>query len=418
MKLKNSDMFSKFPTRAFTIIVLLLAQVFAGRMQAQTFEEARHLAFDGHRSQARQILKTILSKEFNSDAAILMARTYAWDEKPDSARLFLKQVMELYPDNPDALDACVDVEFWTKNWSKALQYCNTALRKDPSAEGFLFKKARILHSMGEYQESVATLEKLIEINPAHAEAMQKLLEYRPDVLRNAVKMTYTLDIFDQAFNRDPWQIGALSYGRKTKFGSVIARVNLASRNANQGFQGELDAYPKFGENNYGYLNYGFSQSAVFPKHRLGAEWYHNFPNSFEGSLGMRFLQFNDSHVSIYTATLGKYVGNYWLSLRSFITPGSEGVAVSALFQVRRYFSDPENYLGLRLGYGISPDDNRNLIDSNQTLALKTRSIRADFNHIFKHVWILNTGVVWGNEELPGGSFSGYYTFEVGLTRIF
>ncbi len=154
---------------------------------------------------------------------------------------------------------------------------------------------------------------------------------------------------------------------------------------------------------------------------MGVEWYHNFPKSFEGSIGMRFLQFNNSHVSVYTATLGKYAGNYWFSLRSFVTPGSEGTAVSALFQVRRYFSDPENYLGLRLGYGISPDDNRNLIDSNQMLALKSRSIRADYNHIFNHVWIFNTSVVWGNEELPNlpsKTFSGYYTFEVGLTRLF
>jgi len=318
----------------------------------------------------------------------------------------------------EALDAFADVEYWSDNYDKAIEYCNLALRKDSTAEAFLLKKAKILHSSEKFEDAVVTLKKLIQKNPTHTEAMKKLQEYRLDVMKNSIKLNYTIDYFDKAFNRDPWQITTLSYGRKTKFGSVIARINMANRFGNTGFQYELDAWPKISENNYGYLNYGFSQSAVFPKNRFGMEWYHNFPKSFEGSIGMRMLYFSSSNVDIYTATLGKYFGNYWLSLRSFITPGTDGTSVSGLLQMRRYFSDPENYIGLRLGYGVSPDDNRNLIDSDQTLTLKTRSVRIEYNHIFKQVWIFNTGAVWGNEERIPGEFSGYYTFDISISRLF
>jgi YaiO family outer membrane protein len=240
------------------------------------------------------------------------------------------------------------------------------------------------------------------------------------VLKNSIRLIYTLDYFDKAFDRDPWQITALSYNRKTKFGSVIARVNLAKRFDNSGFQGEIDAYPKISENNYGYLNYGFSQSTIFPRNRMGLEWYHNFPKSFEGSIGMRILYFTNSNVDIYTATLGKYTGNYWISLRSFVTPGTSGTSVSGLLQMRRYFSDPENYFGLRLSYGVSPDDNQNLVDPDleSRLNLKTRSLRLEFNPLFNHTWIFNTSAALGNEERQSGIFSGFYTFDIGISRLF
>ena len=407
--------------RTCVLIVFILQAGMINKSFAQTYEEAQRYAFTGERAKARQICRVILSKGFNTDVALLLARTYSWDGNYDSTRIILNEVLTHNPDNMEALDAFADVEYWSENYSKVLEYCDLALKKDPTAEAFLFKKARILHSSKKDEEAVATLEKLIKINPANAEALKKLKEYRLDVLRNTIRLNYTLDYFDKVFNRDPWQIAALSYGRKTKLGSVIARVNLANRFGNTGFQGEMDAYPKISENNYFYLNYGFSQNtSVFPKNRMGLEWYHNFPKSFEGSIGMRLLYFSTSTVDIYTATFGKYTGNYWFSLRSFVTPGTDGTSISGSLQIRRYFSDPENYLGLRLGYGISPDDIRNLVNSDlgNRLSLKTRSLRLEFNRIFNRVWIFNTGAVWGNEERLTGTFSGYYTFDISISRLF
>jgi len=387
-------------------------------VSAQSYEEARSLALNGNRAKARQLCKAILAQGFNSDVALLLGRTYAWDGKYDSTRIVLNEVLARNPDSMEALDAFADVEYWSENYSKAIEYCDLALKKDPKNEDFLFKKAKILHSSEKYEEAVASLEELISINTSNAEALKKLQEFRLDVLKNRIRLNYTIDQFDKSFNRDPWQVVALSYGRKTKLGTVIARVNMAKRFGYTGFQYEMDAYPKISENNYGYLNYGFSQSSVFSENRIGAEWYHNFPKSFEGSIGIRTLFFTSSDVTIYTATLGKYISNYWISLRSFVTPGSDGTSVSGLFQVRRYFSDPENYIGLRLGYGVSPDDNRNLIDSSQKLTLKTRSVRMEFNHLINHVWIINPAAAWGSEEIKSGDFSGYYTFDISITRLF
>lgn len=406
--------------RKYILLIFILITGLSVSSFAQTFEEARNLAFNGQREKARAICRTILARGFDSDVALLLGRTFAWDGKYDSTRLILNQVLARNPESLEALDAFADVEFWSENYEKAIAYCDMALKKDSAAEAFVIKKARILHSSERYDEAVTVLEGFIRENPGHAEAFRKLQEYRIDVLKNSVRLSYTYDSFDKSFNRDPWQLMALSYSRKTSLGTLIARVNQARRFGNSGFQYEMDAYPKISENNYAYVNYGFSQSSVFPENRMGLEGYHSFPKAFEGSIGMRMLFFSGSTVDIYTAYLGKYAGNYWISLRSFVTPGTDGTSVSGLFLARRYFSDPENYLGLRLGYGVSPDDNRNLVDLDlrSRLTLNTRSVRLEFNHLFNRIWILNTGAVWGNEERLPGSFSAYYTFDISVSRLF
>lgn len=404
----------------FWLLSFILLAGFAAKTKAQTFDEARKLAFSGERNKARQLCKAILAKDFDSDVALLLGRTYAWDSKYDSSKVILNEVLKRNSDNMEAIDALADVEYWSGDYDAAIKYCNMALSKDSVNESFLLKKARILHSGEKSGEAIVVLKNLLKHNPANAEAIKKMQEYRLEALKNTIRITYTYDHFDQAFNRDPWQLGAFSYGRKTRYGTVIGRVNLAKRYGDSGLQYEADFWPKLSENNYGYLNYGFSADAVFPQNRFGAEWYHNFPKSFEGSIGLRMLDFESSNVHIYTATLGKYLGNYWFSARSFVTPGSGGTSVSGFLLIRRYFSDAENYLGLRLGYGVSPDDNRNLVDvdSKSRLTLKSRSVKVEFNHIFSRIWILNAGIVYGNEERVQNSFSGYYTFDIGISRLF
>lgn len=401
--------------QAMLALAFLIAANFAG---SQTFDQARELAFSGQREKAREVCRKILAEGFNSDVALLMGRTFAWDGMYDSARVVLSNVLVEKPGNMEAYDALSDVEFWSDNPEKAIEYCDEAYRIDSTAYNFVLKKARILYSGEEYEEAVEVLENYLKLHPGQPEFIMKLKDYRLETLKNNVRLTYTVDFFNKDFNRDPWQLMALSYGRKTGLGTIITRVNYASRFGSQGFQYELDAYPGIGKNNYGYLNYGFSKHFLFPGNRFGAEWYHNFPKAFEGSLGLRLLDFGAPLVDIYTATIGKYAGNYWISFRTFVTPDPGDISVSGFLMMRRYFSDSENYIGMRAGYGISPDDRRNPLDSQESLFVRTASLRAEFNHIFNKVWLLNIMGVYGVEELRQSSYSGYFTWDIGIAWLF
>lgn len=387
-------------------------------LSAQTFEEARNLAFSGERVKARAICVKILSEGFNSDVALLMGRTFAWDGLYDSARIVLTEVLIQKPGNQEAYDALSDVEYWSENYSKAIEYCDLAIQNDSTDESFVLKKARILYSSKAVEEAVKVLEDYLQLNPGEAEFMRKLKDYRLELMKNKIKLNYTVDFFEKDYNRDPWQITAFSYSRKTPIGTVIARLNHANRFGSKGFQYEIDAYPKFTENSYLYVNYGFSQNSLFPKNRYGMEWYQNLPKAFEASLGVRLLQFSGSYVDIYTATIGKYAGNYWFSLRSYVTPDTSGTSISGSLHTRRYFSDPENYLGLKVGYGVSPDENRDLLNSAQRLNLKKGYVRLDYNHILNQVLIFNVGAEWGTEEIQTDKMAGYYTVDASVSWLF
>lgn len=412
--------------QSFALLVFIVLIGHAEKTAAQSYDEARNYALNGEREKARSICRQILEQGFNADAALLLGRTYAWDTKYDSARIVFSEVITQDPNNLEVLDASADVEYWSENFSKAVEYCDQALQKDSTAEEFVLKKAKILNGAEREEEAVSTLKGFIEENPGNSEAMKKLKEYRLDALKNNIKVSYTLDVFEKGFNRDPWHLVALSYGRKTKLGRIEARVNYASRFLENGYQYELDAYPKFGKKDYLYLNYGFSDNLLFPKNRFGLEWYHSFPKSFEGSIGMRMLYFENSDVDIYTATIGKYFGNFWMSFRSFVTPDPEETSVSGSLQVRHYFSDPENYIGLRMGYGISPDDNRNLFNLGRAFTKKAKYVRLEYNHIFSRLWIMKLSSTLGkeerwSEEIEGvytEEFVGYYTFDITLSRLF
>ncbi|HLN71700.1 MAG TPA: YaiO family outer membrane beta-barrel protein [Prolixibacteraceae bacterium] len=391
-----------FTGRRFSLLLfLLLGGGFSTMLSAQTFEQAKDYAFNGQREKARAVCRAILARDFDSDVATLMGRTYAWDGKYDSARVVLQKVLTQNANNSDALSALADVAYWSENYPEAIGYCDRILAKDPGSETVQLQKARILKSADNNDEAAQLLEKLLEKNPSNDEALRLLDKVRLELIKNKLTINYTYDYFSNtAYNKDPWQLLYLQYARKTGLGTVIARVNYANRFGKDALQLEADAYPKLSENDYLYVNYGFSNFSIFPRQRAGLEWNRSFAHAIEGSLGGRILHFDGSkRVIIYTGSIGKYVGNYWFSLRPFVTPGGGGTSVSAYLSARRYFSDPENYIGLRVGAGTSPDERRLLLfDQSQSARLKSLSARTEYNHIFNGRWIFNAAVGFANEE--------------------
>ncbi len=415
-----------FRKKIFTPILLLF--ILSQNIFGQTFNEVRSAAFSGERAKARTLARAILTKEFDSDVAVMLGRVYAWDSKYDSARIVLNDVLKRNPKNSEALDALADLEYWDSRYNQALEYCQRALQTDSVNENFLLKKAKILNSDEQYSQSAQTLKQLLKINPGNSEAIKWLERVRLNQRSNKISLSYTYDSFDKVTNRDPWQLTYLQYTRKTGFGTVIGRISQARRFETNGTQFEVDAYPRISENQYLYLNLGLSNSSIYPAQRAGFELNTSLPKAFEASLGFRVLHFSGSkRVIIYTGSLGKYVGNYWFSLRPFVTPNENDASFSVYFLTRRYFTDPENYIGVRLGIGSSPDERLKIIQqldpTTTSNRLKSQSIKFEFNHLYKNSWIGNAGFVINNEEfflpsLQKTQFGVNYTFDINIAYQF
>ena len=163
----------------------------------------------------------------------------------------------------------------------------------------------------------------------------------------------------QSFTSDiaPWHFGSASVGTRDSAGTYIARINYARRFGSAGVQGEIEAYPRFTDHVYGYLDFGYSRDGVFPEWRTGAELFTSLPDAYEGSLGYRQFRFKGGDpVTLLTGSLGKYAGNYWFSLRPYVRSLGDDKSVSASLYARRYYEDGDHYVGARVGVGSTPSD--------------------------------------------------------------
>lgn len=184
--------------------------------------------------------------------------------------------------------------------------------------------------------------------------------------KNTVTLQYEYYHFDKQFITD-WHITGLEYKHETKKAAILGRLNYANRLSQNGWQGELEAYPKFSKKVYSYAGIGYSANMpVFPKFRAGYSLYVNLPKAVELEGGFRYLYF-DRSLLIAVAGIGYYTGNWFLQARSFMSDNN-GFNFAGLFTARRYFGEMNDYVWLQYGTGVSPDETRNIqFTTNQRL---------------------------------------------------
>jgi YaiO family outer membrane protein len=169
------------------------------------------------------------------------------------------------------------------------------------------------------------------------------------LLRAAVE--YQHIHFDTVFS--DWQLASASLAARWRPLTAIARVNYAHRFGASAWQFEGEAYPRF-KGGYAYLSAAYSADESFPEWRLGGEVFAALPAGFEASAGVRELRFREDDVRIWTGSLGKYAGNYWTSLRPYVSDGDDGTSATFVLTTRRYLPDADNFVGLTVGYGSGP----------------------------------------------------------------
>ena len=396
--------------------LLLNINVFAQKepTSEDLFLQARTSAFDKKDYvKARELCREALAKSPNyTDIEVFLGRLYTWDQMRDSARFVLTNALAKNPTNLEAHNALIDLEYWSGDSPKALAYANSALTLNPVSEDILLKKTKILVDLQNYEEAYRTIDTLLHINRSNTEAFVYAERIKDLTRINTIGTTYDYDHFSKVF--DPWHAVAVSYSRKTAIGSVIGRINYANRFLKNGMQFEVDAYPRFMDGFYSYVNFGYSGSTIFPKLRFGLSLYYSLPLSFEIDAGIRYLKFPTSKTNIYTFALGKYYSAFWFSFRTFIIPSGNSASYSYTLITRYYLTDADNYLALSLGTGISPDE-RSLNNPNLLISKK---IGVDYNFRISKRQTLSLTAGYIYEEYFANSFRNKINFGIGTQVSF
>jgi YaiO family outer membrane protein len=418
----------------FRIAALFIFLLFSVPVWAQTdytamgvddlFKLARENAFNGEREEARKICTVILTKSPGyKDVKILMGRTYAWDGNRIEAKRLFREVLAEDDTYLDAYIALIDVEMWDDKPDVALAEADKALAYHPNNIELLLKKVKVLLSLKREEDALFTLSKIEAIDPACKPCKEIRRSLKAGKFKHTVSASFAMDFYDKVF--DPMYYSAIQFGTKTKAGTVIGRINYSHRFGDNGVQPEIDYYPGLWKGAYGYLNYGYTSSSLFARHRFGAEVYQSLPISLEASIGLRYLYFGgSSDVTIYTASLGWYYKNYWFSLRPYITPGNGSFSRSLNFTTRRYFSDANNYVGFTTGAGFSPDQRRiqsnTGLENNNIYFLKSQKFEFNFQKSIRYNLTWSLDLSYSHQELAFsyGDFVNVMGFTTGIRMRF
>ncbi|MFC4096797.1 YaiO family outer membrane beta-barrel protein [Euzebyella saccharophila] len=410
-----------------------------------SYDEAYELAYKGEHGKAKALLISFLEKQPNhADARTLLANTYSWDRQYDAARREYNTVTTNNRNHKAAWIGAIKNELYAKNESIALGLANKALSyldKENEIERLkLISKSRV--ESKEYSENGwYNLESAISSKNKKSlkEAKEKIIEeedeggkeeeqvassiiktpVEKDKFNNRIDIRNAVTVFDQRY--DPMIYTSISYRRQTMAGALIPRLNYSNRLGKNGIQYDLDFYPKFSKRFYAYLNYGYSNSSIYPEHKFGGDLYVNLPGAIEFSAGGRHITFESGDVNVITNSLGHYRGNYYFSLRSYITPKPDNLTrFAGNLLVRKYLKDAENFFGVNVGMGYSPEL-RQIISGDELLAetlLYVESQRLSLEYQFtgknnQNAYRANLGATRQELAFAAGKF--FYGISAGIT---
>lgn len=341
------------------------------------------------------------------DFHLLTGRIYQLTNEKDSARYYYNHVIDKNPVYEDAFTYLINMDIEEKKYADAEIVVNKAIEAHPGKKDFRYKKLTIYELQGENEKSQTYLKEMQEMYPEDSEFKLHHFIDETRFKSDRIGMIYNFTTFNRS-GYGPWHYGSLQYIAQRNWGSLITRINYSDRYANEqsvanGFQYEVESYFFTGKNSYSFASASYSSDPVFPKLRLGYSFFHNFKKGWEGDLGIRYIDTEDSNLTSAVVGIGKYLGSYWLNLRSYFFFDNSTVYPVFTLTSRYYFNTRFDYLSLIAGYGTSPDERTTLGQIEQRLSLDSFRISGGYNRLFGKHYITGLQISVNNQEYTPGS---------------
>jgi YaiO family outer membrane protein len=178
---------------------------------------------------------------------------------------------------------------------------------------------------------------------------------------------------------------------------------------------EANGYINIRSGTYVHASFLFSGAKLFPRYAIGVEPYQSLPYGFEISLGGRYMDWSSSSLIIWTGSLGKYLSNFWLAYRFYYSSKTERSSFSSALYIRRYLSDTDNYLTLRLGLGLT---NYDAIEDEEFSGFNSKGAALEVQLGIIPLLYFKTELLYSNYEYYKGKFRDRYGFEIGIEKRF
>ena len=392
------------------VIILVLNLILGNSIYAQKIDTDSLLVQTNREISAGNYAKAIELASIGINAAPdyldfyeSRGRAYKLSGQPEKARLDLTHVIDRNPKYKDSFTQLIDLETQQKNSAAANAAIDKALANYPDDKGFAVQKLRVINLENDDEKTGLYLNELVQKYPNDQNLKKELEELNAKSVSDRIGINYNVT----NFSRDevgPWQLIGLQYIRERKKLTLIGRVNYADRQSlgqsiAHGVQFEFETYFPMTRKSYSYASIAYSPDVVFPKLRASYSYFRGFAHGWEADLGGRYTKTADDK-DIYAGVLGvgKYVGPYWLNLRSYLNVDQHKVYPAFVATARYYFNTKYDYATIIGGYGTSPDERVTLGDLEQRLSLASYRLGVGYYKLFGDHYCAGTQLMFNRQE--------------------
>lgn len=403
----------------FTLVFLfsiVLSGVSAQSDSDSLFElaisKAKIQQFDQSLVNAKLALKAAPER---GDVHVFIANMFSWQNQNDSALVYLEKAKSLNYRGDDYFESYMNVLLRTEQYENLLKVCNQAEQSKYANTEDLFRKKLIAYTELKYYDSGVRYAELPENKIYLNEEPFSSLYTNLLLKRNTrvVSATYQLDLVD---NLSPQHLASLGYSFKMSDHTWVFRINYANRYGLTDVQTETDFYLQMKKSQYLYMNYGYAYgTSLFPRHRLGLEYYFPLFPKTEASIGGRYMNYVSSDIVIATGHLGQYLGKSWIAIRPFYvyTLNTQKQSLSFIANYRLYGKNELSYWGLELGFGNSPDDIYSTTQTGGFNQLEAYKVKLEKNFMLNRVSDFRIGLGYSYEEFIVNQFRNRVSVELG-----
>jgi len=316
-------------------------------------------------------LQVFSQDAINPESEYHRIKTIAFDGDYATAAAAARKLVNMYPSYGDARILLGRILAWQKDYINAGAVIDTLLLKEPGNEDALSARSDIV--MWSRENTPVSTD---------------------------LRAGYSFDSFSDPYSRF-WQVFSAGAGHRFKWGPAYAGLNIGNIRIGEPspskaaeLQIEAEAWPKITSKNYADLAYAYSPGTHFPRHRAAAEVWQVLPAGWAISAGLNYYYF-DRSAFIALASVEKYVGKYWLSLKGFVYFKDIGTRASIVLNTRRYFND-KDYFQITLGTGAAPDEPFDI--QVNLMRLYSNTLRLAYNMSVTHKLVMRIGAGYSREE--------------------
>lgn len=347
----------------------------------------------------------------DEDIQIFSGRVYSWKKEYKTALKILAPLADRNNPNPEALQAIINVYFWTQDYEKCIAYCDKYLAIDSKSADIIQIKAACLEKLNRDQEALELIEKSSVDNSTQVFRGIRTLIGRK--AKNAVSASY-LNVSTSEPGQSPLHYGYVEYSHKFSKSAIVGRANIGNVSTETQMLFETDFYQTFSNKSYLYANAGFSTGeTIFPVAKAGLEYYFAPQKKFDFSLGARFMHFESDDITLLTGQIAYNAGIYSFAYRPYYDTSNE--LFSHVLSVQRTNEEKERIIRLELQYGNVP---YLYLYNNFTQPLKAYRAGIQYQHRFGDSFFVRPVFLYEREEYIPGEYRNRFNVQFIVTKRF